>query len=873
MTKKEYLQWKKQILKKGKRIVYNGQEHKSVAFPIGGIGTGSIALGAGGELKEWQIFNRVNKKASFPHSFFALWAKEDGKEPVAKRLQAKQWWYQGIDKVEMVGEYPIAEVSFKDSQLPVEVKLNAYSPFVPQNAKDSGIPTAIFEFTIKNKTKKKIQVSFLSTLQNAVGYTGFGPVIGVANPTLGGNKNTVIQNKKFTAIHMTKDFPKSQISNPKSQIDSDSQTFGTMTLAVLGQEAKCLAQWDNLRSFWQTFSETGKLPNPGCEGVVLPNKQTSNYETSGVQLPQNEISKTGRTWNGAIAVPRELAPDESCNITVLIAWHFPNHYVDFWEENTQYRIGNMYTNWFKDSLAVVDYVTQNFARLREPTFKFRDSFYDSTLPYYVLDCIISQLSILRSQTLMWLEDGTVAGFEGCGSDRGCCPMNCTHVWNYVQTMAYMFPELERNVRHTDLTVIMQPNGMIPHRTNIPTSLPHKERDAIDGQAGEILEVYREYLMSQDKKFLDQHWQELKQAMKYLTDICDTKKQGLLEGEQWNTYDLSLFGPNSFIGTLYLAALRAIEEMAKIQNEFQLAEQYHSLFEKGTKLLDKTLWNGEYYVQKVAFKKYPRLQYGKGCLSDQVFGQWWAHILNLGYVLPPERIKKTLHSIFKYNWRKDLSDFQHTQRVFAEGTEAGLLCCTWPKGGRPQDPILYCDEVWTGIEYQVAGHLIYEGLIKQGLQIVKAVRERYAGIKRNPWNEIECGDHYARAMSSWALLLALSGFIHNGPEKILGFNPRITPEKFKSFFATANAWGTFSQKRTQRTQTNEIMVAGGDLHLRKVRLGIQKTVNGKIKRIEVTSKNQSVHTSWTLSADSILKIKLKSTTSILTDESIKIIIYW
>lgn len=474
---------------------------------------------------------------------------------------------------------------------------------------------------------------------------------------------------------------------------------------------------------------------------------------------------------------------------------------------------------------------------------------------------------------MWLEDGMVAGFEGCGENRGCCPMNCTHVWNYVQSMAYLFPELERNIRHTDLAVIMQPNGMIPHRTNTPTFLKHTERDAIDGQAGEILKVYREYLMSLDKQFLDEYWQQLKRAMSYLTELCDTKKQGMLEGEQWNTYDLSLYGANSFVSSLYLVALRAMEELAIIQTEPELANQYRLLFDNGMKLLDKTLWNGEYYIQKVDSKKYPTLQYVKGCLSDQVVGQWWAHILGLGYILPPEHIKKTLQSIFKYNWRKDFTDFKHDQRVFAEGTEAGLLNCTWPKGGRPKEPILYCDEVWTGVEYQVATHLIYEGFLELGLQIVKAARERYNGIKRNPWNEIECGDHYARAMSSWSLLLALSGFIHNGPEKMIGFNPKLTPEDFKSFYTTANAWGSFSQKRTKNSQSNEISVAGGKLSLSELRLGIPGSAKNKISLVEISVKTKNIVATWTIIDDTGIMIKFSPEVSISQTEKLLIKILW
>jgi uncharacterized protein (DUF608 family) len=207
---------------------------------------------------------------------------------------------------------------------------------------------------------------------------------------------------------------------------------------------------------------------------------------------------------------------------------------------------------------------------------------------------------------------------------------------------------------------------------------------------------------------------------------------------------------------YLGALLAGSRMAEAVGDRPAARLYRSVFEKGKKRYDELLWNGEYYVQKYDLVMEKKYQYGEGCLSDQALGQWLAMVAGLGRILPEDRLKTTLGSIFRYNFLTDFRDFSNCQRTYALGDEKGLLLCSWPKGGRPPLPFVYSDEVWTGIEYQVASHLIYEGLLEEGLSIVKAVRDRYDGLRRNPWDEVECGHHYARAMSSWGVLLALSG---------------------------------------------------------------------------------------------------------------------
>jgi len=326
-------------------------------------------------------------------------------------------------------------------------------------------------------------------------------------------------------------------------------------------------------------------------------------------------------------------------------------------------------------------------------------------------------------------------------------------------------------------------------------LPRGSGDFIDGHMGTILKAYREHLMSPDNAFLDGNWPEIRRAMDYAIRTWDADGDGVIEGEQWNTYDCAVYGPNTFIGSLWLGALRAAEEMARLKGEGALADSYHARFVKGSKKMDELLWNGEYWIQKVDETKYPRTQYGTGCMSDQLLGQWWAYMLGLGNLFPDGHIQTACEAIFRDNWLSDFTGFVQTQRTFAEGPEMGLLVCTWPHGGRPPvEPIFYRDEVWTGIEYSTAGLLIARGLTDQAAQIIKGARDRYNGTKRNPWNEIECGDNYARAMSSWGLLTNAEGYYYDGPRGSLKLAPVIGPGNFRGFLSTAEGWGSFYQRR-------------------------------------------------------------------------------
>jgi uncharacterized protein (DUF608 family) len=487
---------------------------------------------------------------------------------------------------------------------------------------------------------------------------------------------------------------------------------------------------------------------------------------------------------------------------------------------------------------VARHTVENLDALERRSRAFHDTFFSSTLPAVVLDAASSQASILRTNTALLLEGERFHAFEGCGEELGCCPMNCTHVWNYEQALAFLFPSLERTMRETDFLENTGPDGSMAFRTLLPMGKARWAfRPAADGQMGSILKLYREWQVSGDDAFLRRLWPAARRALEFAWTSWDADRDGVMEGEQHNTYDIEFYGPNPMMGTLYLGALRACARLAAAVGDRAAARTYEALFAKGRDRLEE-LWNGGYYVQRVPpveqirpTEQNPkqgwhapavvdgkvRYQYGEGCLSDQLLGEWLATVAGIGPLLDPDRVRQTLASIYLHNFRHDFVEHANAQRLYALEDEKGLLLCSWPRGGRPELPFVYADEVWTGIEYQVAAHLIYSGQVAEGLAIVRGVRDRYDGRRRNPWNEVECGAHYARALASWSLVLALSGYSWSAPEGRLGFAPRVNARDFRCFFSTGSGWGSFAQRVDARRHEVRLEVRHGSMTLRTLAL--------------------------------------------------------
>ncbi|HEX3719073.1 MAG TPA: GH116 family glycosyl-hydrolase [Verrucomicrobiae bacterium] len=583
--------------------------------------------------------------------------------------------------------------------------------------------------------------------------------------------------------------------------------FGTIALATLAQDATAFVSFENWNDAWEQFSRDGRFST------------LREGEASSPTAP-------GRTSNTALAATVTVPAGGEAEVPFFLAWHYPNKYNAAGES-----MGCYYATHWPDARMVMRDVAARYGELRDKTMLFRKTFYDSTLPHGLLDCVTANAAIGRHIGVVFrIANGDVYGWEGSNAS---CPPTCTHVWGYEQSFAHLFPSLEKEMRRIDFTHQQGADGGINNRTEVP-SPPHPtgERPFTDGHASCILKAYREALNSADEGFFLEYWPRVRLAMEYLISRDKAANggtpAGVLQDDQWNTYDEALHGVTTFISGYYLAALRAAEEWARRLGDGQSADEFRSIFQSGQARLIELCWNGEYFQQHLPDYAQRNGEVGPGCMSDQLLGQWWAHQLGLGYILPEEKVKSAMRSIYKYNFKSDLTGWKHWPRAFAGAKDKGLIVCTWPKGGRPANVMLYSDEVWTGMEYQVAAHMVYEGFVDEAFAIVEGARGRYDGvprppIQRNPWCEIECGGHYTRAMSSWSLLPALSGFRCDGPRGALSFMPRSTPERFKSFFVATQGWGSMSQTVDGKQQRVRIAVEEG--MLRVVNLELEPQVAG------------------------------------------------
>ncbi len=781
----------------------------SLAFPLGGIGTGNVSLGARGELRDWELFNTPAKNSLLPNTFFALYLKPEGEKAISRVLEGPvapphtlSHGYHPITtaglprlaKSTFKGEYPLAKVYFEDASLPLDIELEAYTPLIPLNPEDSGIPCTILTYTLRNTSTKPVDLTLAGSIMNPVGGLRRNAYDFLDPNRKGRSVNEFRETKTFSGLYLHAE-----------GLDENDLNYGSMSLATEHKNLTVKPAWrrgawfDFLREFWDDFSTDGRLTD----------------------LEYSELAKDARPDTASLGLIDTLQAGETKSYTFVLSWYFPNRMAS-WQRESDKIIRNHYATRFENAWAVADYVFKHQARLESETRRFHKALFDTTLPSYVIDALSANIVPLRSHTCFWTEDGRFYGWEGCFDDFGCCAGTCTHVWSYAYTLAYLFPSLERSMRETEFLLETEADGYMTFRTfktfgetfEWPSEWGmQKPEAASDGQMGCILRVYREWQLCGNKAWLEPLWKPVKRSLFFAIHHWDANEDGVLEGKQHNTYDIDFYGPNPLSSVYYLAALRATEELAKVMDDAETEKRCRHLFEKGSQHLDALLWNGEYFIQKLEdVDAYP-YQHGKGCLSDQLLGQLHAKVLGLGDLLPAEHVKQAVKSIYHYNYLADFRNHVNAQRTYVLNDEAGLLLCSWPQGGQPKFPFVYSDEVWTGIEYQVAAHLIFEGWTDEGLKLVKTVQDRHDGIKRNPWNEVECGNHYSRSMASWAVLLALSGFHCDMAKHTMSFEPRLETSEtsFTCFWSTAKGWGTYTQEKDAKGNWQaKVEVLAGDM---------------------------------------------------------------
>jgi non-lysosomal glucosylceramidase len=827
-------------------FLYRDSKTSQISFPLGGIGSGCIGLAGNGRLIDWEIFNRPNKRSVNGFSHFAIRAEEEGEDGASQVVGARilhgdlQPPYEGemtglrtrtygwgprreyltglphFSQVDFRGEYPIAELTFHDNRFPGRVIQRAFNPLIPTNDIDSSIPAAFFEFSITNPTDTPLTYTLAGVL---------------GNPQPANNINSFVVQEWGHSLHLTSD-----------GLASNVPAYGDLTLAtdaglahdvtVSYQQYWFRGAWfDNLEVYWHDLMRPGPFKNR-------------------VYAPE----QAGNGNNALLAVHVLIHPGQTRTVRFVISWNFPNS-DNYWKAPPPNRPDipwlwrNYYATIWPDSQASAAYALTEWDRLSLATQQFHDALFASDLPPAALDAISANISILKSPTVLRLQDGTFYGWEGCGPDEGCCEGSCTHVWNYAQALPFLFPALERSMREADYEYNLRDDGGMPFRLQLPIGIGQWDfRPCADGQFGGVMKSYRDWKICGNTEWLRQLWPAIKASLEFAwspqnVDRWDPEKTGVLWGRQHHTLDMELFGPNSWLTGMYLGALKAAVEMATTLGDSEAAAEYEAIFARGKAWVDKELFNGEYYCQRVdlhdrsiiegfddnsvliggsALNAYWTAEHGEikyqiaeGSSIDQVLGQWHASLYGLGELFDPEQVRQANAAIFKYNYIPRMGDVYNPCRIYCLNDEGGLVICAWPEGAqKPVIPAPYSQETMNGFEYAAATHMIMTGLVDEGMSCVEAVRRRYDGERRNPWNEFECGSNYARSMASYALLNAFSGFEFDMTQGMIGFNPlRAEDGYFRCFWSLDSGWGEF----VLSPDTAEVHLYYGTLVLRTLRL--------------------------------------------------------
>ncbi len=789
------------IVKRAYNNAYRENNLNKIAFPLGGLGAGMICLEGTGAFSHVSVHNSPDV-FNEPLMFAAISVK--GRENGAKILEGPvpTWKYFGspntangggnksyglprFENADFTARFPFAAINLIDKDIPMEVKLTGWSPFIPTDPDQSSLPFGAIEYTFKNTGSTPIESVFsfhsVNFMKQGAGENSIEPI--------------------FNGFIL-----KQKASENEAQTQGDFAIFSDQSSTVIDYAWFRGGWFDALSMTWKNVEETNMVQN-----------QPLKKDSPGASL----------------YVPVELAPNEEKTVRIMMAWYVPN---------SKIRLGNdpqsapkcdpssgcctspYYQPWYSGKFANVTeasrYWSNNYNELKTKSQLFTDAFFRSTLPPEVLEAVSANLTILKSPTVLRQRDGKLWAWEGCNDNSGCCEGSCTHVWNYAQAIPHLFPSLERTLRNTEFNESQNLEGHQSFRSALPIRQKvHDFYAASDGQLGGIMKVYREWRISGDSQWLKELFPKLKASMDYCINTWDPRHKGILEEPHHNTYDIEFWGPDGMCTSFYLGALLSVSQMGEFLKED--VSNYQKLLQSGKTFMRDSLYNGEYFYQKIQWqglkapnpiemsknmwnsnysdearvllkKEGPKYQYGKGCLSDGVLGFWLARMCGLDNPLDTTSIKSHLKSVYKYNLKHDLSDHVNPQRPsYALGKEGGLLLCTWPKGGKLSLPFVYSNEVWTGIEYQVASHLMLMGEVEKGLDIVRTCRNRYDGQVRNPFDEYECGHWYARAMSSYGLLQGLTGVRYDAVDHILNIDSNIGD--FESFISTETGFGNVSLK--------------------------------------------------------------------------------
>lgn len=821
---------------------YSGINLNRIAFPLGGIGAGMICMEGTGAISHVSIKNKPDV-FNEPAMFAAISVK--GVANGAKLLEGPvpDWKKFGrhesangsagatiglprFREASFLTRFPFSHLDLSDPDLPLKIKVTGWSPFIPTDENNSSLPVAAFEYNFKNTGPATIDAIYSFNSKNFL------------ETEMGKNNIGSVKNGFILSDEGTKEKP---FRSEMAFFTDDHSTIVDHCWFRGGW-------WDPLTMAWNAVkngeikSGTPVADNAPGASLYVPFKLAGGEEKTIRLMMAWYTPETEETYGDMGRRKENCKPaDGCCNSPSDIS-------LDKYDKDFN---GKYYKPWyssrFHDINEVVTYWDLNYNDLRAGSLLFKNAFYASTLPPEVIEAVASNLTILKSPTVMRQYDGRLWNFEGCGDSSGCCHGSCTHVWNYAQAIPHLFPALERSLRNTEFCESQNIDGHQNFRSTLPIQpATHDFHAAADGQLGGIMKVYREWRISGDKEWLRKIYPMVRKSMDYCIHTWDPREKGVIEEPHHNTYDIEFWGADGMHTSFYIGALTAISKMGEFLGDE--ISHYRKLAALGKKAIENDLYDGEFFIQKIQFeglnakdptkeksfggeyseeakallmKEGPKYQYGIGCLSDGVLGAWIGRMCGLEETIDASKIKSHLLAVHKYNLKENLSEHANPQRPsYALGNEGGLLLCTWPKGGKLSLPFVYSDEVWTGIEHQVASHLMMMGRVNEGLEIVRASRNRYDGRIRNPFNEYECGHWYARALSSYGYLEALTGVRYDAVEKKLFVDSRVGD--FTSFLSSETGFGTV----TLKTGKVSVQVVYGSIAIESIDISGKSSVFNK-----------------------------------------------
>ena len=797
-----------------------------VAF--GGLGCGWFELRQDGTFANWNIFNNrpLGCAKPFPLNpetvlFFLIRYHEEGKNPRLVLLQIESShnaagissefqyifpWLNGVDRIRYSATFPFVKLDFSERDLPLEISLEAWSPFIPRDIKNSSLPVAFFDFSIRSTSDKPADVSILATFRNVVAYD-----VEARHYT-----SRVVEGQGYRAFE-----------SGVEHVSPLHPTYGTMGVASMDTDSHYYLGWEHVHPYYERILQERVLPD--------------HDDTAGRNKIDSQTGKALCLDRCFSTIGRTVRLDESkreFTHSFSVAWHFPNNYAKLPGEkdggpagyledinfpgNTEsgpeqpsgsqvverHIEGHYYSNCLDSSSAVMAYAVENRASLLAETRRFHDAFYSSTIELEVLDQINSQLNTFRTSS--WLtRAGDFGIIEGLTPTKKFAGLATTDVAMYgAVATASLFPELDRAVTRAHAR-LQNEDGSVVHSIDLnfrQKNLREASGKRIDMPAQFAYMALRAYFWSGDREYLEEIWPSVQRALHYVLRERDANGDLLpdITGVMCSYDNFPMYGVAPYIATQWLAAVSSAAEAAAILGDAEAEKCWRDVLTKGAARMEETTWNGSYY-RLYSDLDGPHGDQDEGVLTDQLLGEWAVHLVDLPNLLPQDHVQSALQQIMKFNFH----------------ASQGLRNCQWPGDGflHPVAEDCWVDQAntcWSGVELAFASFLIYEGMVEEGLRIIRQVDARYRrwGIY---WDHKEFGGHYFRPMSAWSIVPALLG--HKVRDGVITFQPRLPRSELRMLFTTAHGYGHYVRGKGEI----RLEILSGELRARELRFALDASI--------------------------------------------------